>query len=126
MEISTEFILIGEDEDDAEDLSSAEPGRIAVIHQGLYEQGEEEWSKGDRVGTLHGNVIVGRLRKVVCHLVFDFDGEHTLVATGALPGGLSNFDGGTIAVTGGSGEFAKAAGICVVETMNPKRYNLFL
>ena len=124
MEVSTEFILIGEDEQEAEDLSSAEPGRIAVIHQALFE-GMGDWAKGDPVGALHGVVVVGR-DKAVCHLVFDLKDVGSLVATGALPAGASHFGEGVIAVTGGTGGFAKASGICEVQTMNPKRYDFFI
>ena len=123
MEIATGFILIGEDEDGAEDLSSAEPGRVAVIHQALYEQGEKDWDKAGRVGTLDGVVVAARRGKVVCHLVFDLEGEGTIVVAGSLPAGASHFGDGALAVGGGTGGFAKVAGTCMVETMNPKRYS---
>ena len=123
MEIATGFILIGEDEDGAEDLSSAEPGRVAVIHQALYEQGEKDWDRAGRVGTLDGVVVAARRGKVVCHLVFDLGDDGTIVVAGSLPAGASHFDDGALAVTGGTGGFAKAVGTCMVQTMNPKRYS---
>ena len=125
MEILTEYTFIGEDQDGSEDLMSAEPGRVTVVRQALYMQDVKDWSKGDRVGTLHGSLIVGR-GKVICHFVFDLEDGHAIVVGGALPPGESNFGEGVLAVTGGTGQFAKAAGVCVVETMNPKRYLLGL
>ena len=130
MEILTEYSLIGEDEDEdgEKDLRSAEPGSVWPIRQALFELVDDiTWDHGEgRVGTLHGVAIVVRRGHVVCHLVFEFDEDHALVASGALPAGESHMGDGVIAVTGGTGGFAKASGVCLVKARNPKRWDIFI
>lgn len=121
-----EFALVGEedDEDQIFDLSSLEAAQVFVPHQTLYTAVDEGFTRGDRLGELDGIVAVGHRGRAVCHFVLTFDSGDSLVATGVLPAERKWDDGRSIAITGGTGEYERAAGTISVRSFNPKRYNV--
>ena len=60
MEFSTEFIVIGEDQDPKveQDLTPLEPASGFPIDQDLYLESGGPWKKGDPVGEAHGSAVV--------------------------------------------------------------------
>jgi hypothetical protein len=129
MEIIEDLTIIGDDDpDDRSDFSKLVPGDVRVMRQTLYQEGDESWQRADTVGFAHLAVVIGRGGAAICHLVFVFDADDTIVAHGVLPvvGGLDGVGDGQLAVTGGTGAFVGAGGTIEVEVMNPKKYHIVL
>lgn len=126
MDSRTEFVLVGEEDEDDEafDLSSLRVNEVFPVHQTLYWEAGEEFTKGERAGELNGTVVMTGGRRAVCLLVFSLDDGHGLVAAGVLPLERA-WDGERhIAITGGTGNHARARGTVAVSTRNPKRYGV--
>jgi hypothetical protein len=87
-------------------LEGTEPGRTVLRD----EIAESESDPGTSIGFVH--IVLTRSRTksadVVTRVVFNFDSGDTLAAMGALPfHEEEDFDGGTLAITGGTGEYEK-------------------
>lgn len=129
MESQTEIELIGEEAEDDEpfDLSSLRANEMFPIHQTLYlwdTESDDGFAKAEQVGHLNGTVMMTRGERAVCLFVFSFDDGSGLVAAGVLPLDRAWDDEHHIAVTGGIGRHARAAGTVGVLSKNPKRYNI--
>jgi hypothetical protein len=126
MEFSAAFTVIGDEEMQTSDLAAAEAATVVAIDQVLFEELEEPWEVGERVGEAHGTAVVTQKGLAVCHVTFTFGDEDTIVAHGVLPIAGSTVGGGRLAVAGGTGAFDKATGRLNVETRNPKRWSFIL
>src|SRR5215470_12582615 len=128
MEFTAEFTVIGEDQEsgDNDELSPLPPGSVFAFDQDLYEEsGEGSWKQGGTVGEAHGSVVVTRRGRAMCTITFGFE-NGTLMVEGLLPAEGRRLDGGTLAVTGGTGDFDKSAGHVDMESRNPKRWSFVL
>jgi len=128
VEFSTQFILIGEDQDPkvAQDLTPAAPATVFPIDQDLYEESGGPWKKGDPVGEAHGSGVVTGKNLATCSVTFAFDDDDSLVVEGLLPVQGKKLGAGRLAVTGGTGKFDKASGRVGMETSNPKRWSFVI
>jgi hypothetical protein len=128
MEFTAEFTVIGEDQDPDEnmdELAPAPPGSLFPIDQDLYESTNGSWDKGPLVGEAHGSVVVTRKNRAMCALTFEFD-SGTVMVQGLLPAQGKKLSGGTLAVTGGTGDFEKSGGRVDMDSVNPKRWSFVL
>jgi hypothetical protein len=126
MEFSAGFTLIGEDQsEDPDELAPAAPATVFPIDQDIYQEGADPWSKGDLVGEAHGFAVVTR-RGAMTNVTFAFDEADSVVVHGLLPVEGKRLGNGRIAVTGGTGKFAKASGNVDMQTRNPKRWSFVL
>jgi len=127
MEFTTEFTVIS----DEQELSfagladAAGPATLAAFDQNLYEETDEPWKRGERIGEVSGTWVATHRGKAVVNLTFSI-GEDTIVAHGVLPVDGSDLGRGRMAVTGGTGKFHKAAGTVDMDTRNPKRWSFAL
>jgi len=128
VEFSTEFIVIGEDQDPKveQDLTPLEPASGFPIDQDLYIESGGKWGKGDRAGEAHGTAAVARKNLAQVSITFAFDEDDSIVVSGLLPVQGKKLGAGQLAVTGGTGKFAKAAGKVGMETNNPKRWSFVI
>ena len=126
MEFTAEFTVIGEDQepDSKEELAPAPPGTVFPIDQDLYEE-DGSWKAGGPVGEAHGSVIVTRKNRAMCVITFEFE-SGTVMVQGLVPVQGKKLSGGTLAVTGGTGDFEKSAGRVDMESVNPKRWSFVL
>jgi hypothetical protein len=125
MEIDLGFTIVGEDmEGTRTDLSDAGPAAVIPIDQDTYHEGDDPFDAGEHAGWAHGIAILTHRDRLVVHLTFSFeaDPEDSIVVHGVLPREDGAVGAGRLAVTGGTGQFHKAAGTVKVETRNPKRY----
>jgi hypothetical protein len=128
MEFTAEFTIIGEDQesDDDKDMAPLLPGSAFSIDQDLYEEdGMQSWQRGGRAGEAHGAVVVTRRGRAMCVIAFEFE-NGSVIVQGVLPAEGKKLSGGTLAVTGGTGDFEKSAGHVDMETQNPKRWSFVL
>jgi hypothetical protein len=128
VDFSTEFILIGEDQDPdiAQDVTPSAPATVFSIDQDLYLESGGQWKKGDPVGEAHGSGVVTGKNLATCSVTFAFDAEDSIVAEGLLPVQGKKLDAGRLAVTGGTGQFDKVSGRVGMETRNPKRWSFVI
>ena len=128
MNFSTQFVLIGEDQDPdvAQDLTPAAPATVFPIDQDLYVEDGGPWKKGGSAGEAHGSAIVTGKNRASVSVTFEFDQDDSIVAQGLLPVQGKALNGGQLAVTGGTGQFAKAAGRVGMEPQNPKRWSFVI
>jgi hypothetical protein len=125
MDFDLGFALIGEDMDGtAADLSDVGPASIVPIDQDTYVAVDEGFDRGEHAGWMHGIAVLTHRDRLVCQLVFSFDGrpEDSIVVHGVLPRDDGAIGAGWLAVTGGTGRFHKASGTVRVDTQNPKRF----
>jgi len=128
MEFTAELTVIGEDQDtdEKEQIGPATPGSVFAIDQDLFEEsGDGTWDKGSLVGEAHGSIVVTRRSRAMCVITFQFE-TGTLVVQGLLPSDGRQLSGGTLAVTGGTGDFERSAGRVDMESVNPKRWSFVL
>jgi hypothetical protein len=128
MEFTAEFTVIGEDQDPDEtsELTPTPPGSVFPIDQDLYEgSGDGSWDKGSPVGEAHGSVVVTRKSRAMCVITFEFE-SGTVMVQGLLPAQGKKLSGGTLAVTGGTGDFEKSTGRVDMDSINPKRWSFVL
>ncbi len=125
MESQMELSLIGHDvrDDDAFDLAPIPDLPVRPIHQVLHVQ-NKDWEAGERVGELFGCAVRAGGDRAICILDFRLDSGDSLVATGMLDAEHAWEGVRSIAITGGTGEYVRAAGVVTVETRNPKRYGI--
>lgn len=129
MEVTGEFVFIGEDDDADErlDFKGLEPGRVFSRRQDLYPEEGETWGKGPQVGYAYLSVTVAAGNVGVCEAVFVIGADDSIVAQGVLPlndsSGGATIGNGHLAVIGGTGAFNAAMGTVDVEVVNPKRYH---
>lgn len=129
MEINAGFTLVGNDIQEARpDLTDAGPAAVIGIDQELYVEEGGPFEPGEHVGRAEGFAVLTHRERLVCHLTFSFerDEDDTIEVHGVLPREGAGIGGGRLAITGGTGSFAKAAGSVRVETRNPKRYTFSL
>jgi hypothetical protein len=128
MEFTAEFTVIGEDQDpdDKDQVAPLPPGSVFPIDQDLYEEdGDGSWREGGQVGEAHGSVTVTRKGRAMCVITFEFE-SGTVMVQGLVPAQGKTLSGGTLAVTGGTGDFEKSAGRVDMESRNPKRWSFVL
>ncbi|MFL5768183.1 MAG: dirigent protein [Actinomycetota bacterium] len=127
MEFTTEFTVIGEDQDeDKDEIAQLPPGSVFALNQDLSEESEEgSWKQGGPVGEAHGTVVMTGRRLATCSITFAFE-NGTIVVAGLLPADGAKLGGGTLAVVGGTGDFEKTSGHVDMETRNPKRWSFVL
>lgn len=104
-------------------LKETEPGKPVLRD----EIAESESDPGTSIGFVH--IVLTRSRAksadVVAHVVFNFDGGEVLTAMGALPfHEEEDFDGGTLAITGGTGRYQRWSGVVTVERLGPHRWSV--
>jgi ABC-type nitrate/sulfonate/bicarbonate transport system substrate-binding protein len=104
-------------------LEGANPG-TTVLRE---EIAESESDPGASIGVVH--IILTRSKAksadVVARVVFNFDSGDMVAAVGALPFDQGeDFDGGTLAITGGTGEYARWRGVVTVERLGPHRWSV--
>ena len=128
MNFNTQLIIIGEDQDPdvAKDMTPAAPATVFSIDQDLSVESGGKWNKGNPAGEAHGTAVVTRKNLAACTVTFAFDPDDSIVAEGLLPVQGRKLGAGQLAVTGGTGQFAKAAGTVNMETNNPKRWSFVL
>lgn len=126
METTPALRVIGDEEMQTFDLAKAPPGTVVAIDQVLFEELEQPWKRGERVGEAHGTAVVTQKGVAVCHVTFVFGDEDTIVTQGVLPIAGSTVGSGRLAVAGGTGRFDKATGRLDVETSNPKRWSFYI
>jgi hypothetical protein len=102
-------------------LAGTEPGRTVLRD----EIAERDSARGTPIGVVH--VILTRSKAkpvdVVARVVFNFDTGDTLAAMGALPfHEEEDFDAGTLAITGGTGEYEGRRGVLTVVREGPHRW----
>lgn len=126
MEFTAEFTVIGEDQDpdDSKQVGPLPPGTVFPIDQDLFDQ-VEDWRPGGKLGEAHGAVTVTRKGRAMCVVTFEFD-NGTVMVQGLLAAEGKKLSGGTLAVTGGTGEFERSAGRVDMESQNPKRWSFVL
>jgi hypothetical protein len=128
MEFTAQFTVIGEDQEpeSSDELKPLPPGSVYSFDQDLFEEsGDGSWKQGGRVGEAHGSLIVTRRGGATCLITFGF-GNGSIVAAGLLPSEGRKLGDGTLAVTGGTGEFHQSSGHVDVQTKNPKRWSFVL
>ena len=128
MDFNTQIVLIGEDQDPkvAQDLTPAEPATVFPIDQDLYLGSRGSWDKGNPAGEAHGSGVVTRKNIAKVDITFAFDEDDSITVSGLLPVRGKALGAGQLAVTGGTGQFAKAAGKVGMETNNPKRWSFVI
>jgi hypothetical protein len=128
MEFTAEFTVIGEDQDsgETEQIGPATPGSLFPIDQNLFEEsGDGSWAQGSLAGEAHGFAAVTRRSNAMCVITFQFE-SGTLVVQGLLPSDGRALSDGTLAVTGGTGDFERSSGRVDMESRNPKRWTFVL
>ncbi|MFL5736586.1 MAG: dirigent protein [Actinomycetota bacterium] len=128
MEFTAEFTIIGEDQepDDDKDMAPMPAGSVFAIDQDLYEEdGDGSWRKGGQVGEAHGSVTVTRKGRAMCVITFEYE-RGTVMVQGLVPAQGKKLSGGSLAVTGGTGDFEKSSGRVDMESRNPKRWSFVL
>jgi hypothetical protein len=129
MEITGEFVFIGEDDDTDErvELKGLEPGTVFSRRQDLFPEEGETWGKGPQVGYAYLSVTVAAGMVGVCEAVFVTGSDDSIVALGVLPlidsSRGATIGNGHLAVIGGTGAFNTVMGTVDVEVVNPKRYH---
>jgi hypothetical protein len=104
-------------------LEGTEPGRTVLRD----EIAERESDRGTSIGFVH--IVLTRSRAksvdVIARVVFNFDSGDMLAAMGALPFHEGeDFGSGTLAITGGTGEYERWRGVVTVETLGPHRWSV--
>jgi hypothetical protein len=123
VEISEGVVVIGVDEEETPmDNAELAPGGVVPITQTLYLESEEQWRRGDEIGSAYGAFVLTRRGRAVGNLTFSFDGEDGLTAAGQLPFDGRSIGDGVLAVVGGTGGLKSRTGEVHVEVRNPKRY----
>lgn len=125
MDIAGEFVIIGVDEEEAPSDVAQSTRMVVPVSQRLFWESDEAWKRGGEAGYAHGTFALTPKDKLVGSLVFTFEGEDCLVATGALPfDGMGSFSDGVLAVVGGTGAYRGRTGEVHVQARNPKRYRI--
>ena len=122
-----EFTIIGDDDEQAPTEFPAEAAATTVaLEQTLYEEIDEPWNRGGAIGAAHGVGVVTPRGRIAWAITFSLGAslgqEDTIAASGVLPAQKSSMGPGVLAVTGGTGRFARVTGQVTVEVRNPKRY----
>ena len=127
MEFTTGFTVISDEQElsFAAEAGASGPARLAAFDQNLYEEADEPWQRGELIGEVSGTWVTTPRGRAIVNVTFTI-GEDTIVAHGVLPVEGSDLGRGRLAVTGGTGEFHKAAGTVDMETRNPKRWSFGL
>jgi hypothetical protein len=109
--------------DDGKQEEANGEGRVVRFDDALYEEGDEPWEKGDRVGSAHGTCVPTGKGEAVCTITLSAGPGDTLVIHGTLPFEETIGDG-ELAVSTGRGRFADTRGSVSVEVRNPKRFTV--
>jgi len=127
MEFATGFTVISDEQElsIAAEADASGPARLAAFDQNLYSEADEPWQRGELIGEVSGTWVTTPRGRAIVNVTFTI-GEDTIVAHGVLPIEGSDLGRGRLAVTGGTGEFHKAAGTVDMETRNPKRWSFGL
>lgn len=127
MEFTAEFTVISDEQDlsFAAQADVSKPAMLAVFDQNLYDEAGEPWQRGELIGEVSGTWVTTHRGKAVVNITFMI-GEDAITAHGVLPVDGSDLGRGRLAVTGGTGRFAKASGAVDMDTRNPKRWSFAL
>jgi hypothetical protein len=103
-------------------LEGTEPGKT-VLRDEIAERASDRAS----IGYVH--IVLTRSKAksvdVVARVVFNFDSGDMLAAMGALPFHEGeDFGDGTLAITGGTGEYERWRGVVTVERLGPHRWSV--
>ncbi|MGZ8606270.1 MAG: hypothetical protein ACXWXQ_04395 [Actinomycetota bacterium] len=121
-------VISDEDPDEGEDDPSfGTPGTPFQKDWWIWEDGAE----GDTIGIVHvqmsrSNKPPGGNGRMVCHVVFEFDDEDVLIASGVLPFRQRPHwvGNGRLAILGGTGPYKGLTKNLFVDVTNPKRWSI--
>lgn len=113
------------------EVSNGESPSLVGTESGTTVLRDEIAEKVDNPGTSIGfvHIVLTRSRAksadVVARVVFNFDSHDTLAAMGALRfHEQEDYDGGKLAITGGTGEYEKWRGVLTVVREGPHRWSV--